>query len=383
MQTSDAQSISDQRIADIEVLRGWSIILVIMWHFNFTTNLGPFLSETTTDWLRMNVGVDLFFAISGYVIARSFLPRLEKADSFRDKTLFALKFWLRRAFRLFPAAWFWMAVILICSAVSTNADYWGTFSKNLDAAQSVFFYYANYMIATNFTSLGPASVYWSLSLEEQFYIFLPILALLAPNRKLLAALLIAALLIRITYPMGYIGVWFRYEGLVCGVLIAMLQQRSPARYHSIAELLLNHTATRFILLAIAVGFMFLFASPAAATFFGISQYRFYIFVAVFTTALVFVASQNKNYFMRSGWLSASFLWLGSRSYALYLCHLPSMIFSVELVELSGFYTNHATLGRILSAVLATIFMLCASDLSFRFLEMPLRQYGKNVTRRFA
>ncbi|MEM6900327.1 MAG: acyltransferase [Pseudomonadota bacterium] len=383
MQTSDSQSISGQRIADIEVLRGWSIILVIIWHFNFTNNLGPFLSETTTDWLRMNVGVDLFFAISGYVIARSFLPGLETAASLRKKILFALTFWLRRAFRLFPAAWFWMAVILICSAVSTNAGYWGTFSNNLGAAQSVFFYYANYMVATNFWSLGPASVYWSLSLEEQFYILLPIFALLAPNRKLLAALFIGALLIRIVYPMGYIGVWFRYEGLVCGVLIAMLQQGNPARYRSIAGLLLNHTAARVIMLILAVGLMFLFASPAAATFFGISQYRFYVFVAVFTTALVFIASQNNNYFMPSGWLSAAFLWLGSRSYALYLCHLPSMILSVELVELSGFYTNHATLSRTLSAVLATVIMLCASDLSFRFLETPLRRYGKTVTRRFA
>ncbi len=106
------------RIADIEVLRGISVLYVIASHIAGTLLPWPtpLLGHITRNYVMFWPGVDLFFAISGFVIARSLLPILRAAGSGTEFFSAVLVFWIRRAWRLLPSAWLWLAIILFLAA---------------------------------------------------------------------------------------------------------------------------------------------------------------------------------------------------------------------------------------------------------------------------
>src|SRR5262249_14860706 len=129
-------------------------------------------------------GVDLFFGISGFIIVTRLLP---VSGSFRS---FALPFWIRRVFRLWPAAMFWALVTTIFAA-ALDPD--GRLGSPLGFAATALFAslnIANLQAADcagngvlfpcdNGAALGH---YWSLSLEEQFYWVIPFVLYFCPRK---------------------------------------------------------------------------------------------------------------------------------------------------------------------------------------------------------
>ena len=94
------------RIDDIEILRAIAVGLVIFHHARDILLTWP---DRNLDWLARHfnfaTGVNIFFGISGFVIARSLLPALLKTPSAGAYALETGAFWVRRAWRLLPSAW--------------------------------------------------------------------------------------------------------------------------------------------------------------------------------------------------------------------------------------------------------------------------------------
>src|SRR5580693_514770 len=106
----------NHRIKDIELLRGIAVLFVLFEHtrFNLFGQPSEVLAFIYTHFGFWN-GVDLFFAISGFVIARDLIPRLNRSDSRETFFAIAAKFWVRRAWRLWPTAWLWLALLLVAT----------------------------------------------------------------------------------------------------------------------------------------------------------------------------------------------------------------------------------------------------------------------------
>ena len=156
-----------KRIDDIEVLRGFAVLFVVVHHAsdNLLTWTSPALTRFYTyfgGWF----GVDLFFAISGFVIARDLVPRLQVSTNNISALQITLAFWLRRAWRLLPSAWLWLGIILLATVIFNQSGAFGTFRANFEATIAAITQVANVRFAESFMrwEYGASFVYWSLSL---------------------------------------------------------------------------------------------------------------------------------------------------------------------------------------------------------------------------
>lgn len=365
-----------RRIAEIEVLRGIAVLCVVAQHWD---NLLPHTTPVLASILSMLhgwFGVDLFFAISGFVIARQLLPTLSQA---RSGVLFwreTRQFWIRRAFRLLPSAWLWLLIMVVASVGFNRTGLFGSLHANLAALAAGMLDYANFRFADSFGryEYGASFVYWSLSLEEQFYLLLPILVLLFRSRLpwvLGLATLIQLMLWRHTPLLMVV----RTDALMLGVLLALAERHT--RYAALQPLCLGRYAVmRWSVLAALFACMWLLSSEAWAWF------RFHLgMIALCGATLVWLASYDAGYIVRQPWIKRILLYVGARSYAIYLIHVPAMFACRELLARVWPHADPASwaVALSLSAMMLAVLLIC-SELNYRWVEMPLRAYGARLGR---
>ncbi|HEX3892102.1 MAG TPA: acyltransferase [Terracidiphilus sp.] len=208
---------SGQRIPTLDGWRGIAILMVLMSHF-----LPGYLDHPVMEkWLNLGQhGVQIFFVLSGYLITSNLL---------REDKIHLGRFYVRRLFRLMPAAWTYLLFLGLLSAFThlkaLGNDIW-----------SCLFFFRNYVPET--TANTCTEHFWSLSLEEQFYLaWPPVLVLLGQRRSAWAAGIAT-----LGLSMYKVYAWsrphtffifqhteFRADGLLVGCLLAILLQRESAR----------------------------------------------------------------------------------------------------------------------------------------------------------
>ena len=375
------------KIGDIELLRGVAIIFVLLQHAR--TNLFVWLPIVGTHlslYFGFWNGVDLFFAISGFVIARSLLPSLQAAEGTTGFFRTALAFWVRRAWRLLPSAWLWLAIILVGSVVFNRSGVFMSFRSNFEATIAAVLDVANFRQALIFGRFDPGASfpYWSLSLEEQFYILLPFAAF-ALRRWLPHALGVAILLqffvTRTGENAGALGLWLnqlRSDAIMFGVLIALWSAHPSYRLFEPAGL----RTRRFAGFAVFAFFVFCLAVVGSPVLHIVS---FQVgMVALISAVLVFLASYDQDYLCPPGAFKRAMLWVGSRSYALYLVHIPAFFLTRELwfrIERPGTIFDGTFTSRY--ALTAIAFMVAFAELNYRLVEVPLRRRGAAIALRIA
>ncbi|MCH7817788.1 MAG: acyltransferase family protein, partial [Proteobacteria bacterium] len=109
------------RNEDIEILRGVAIIFILVVHIRLLLIYPSSLYNGFLNLFQLSLGVDLFFVISGFVIANSLQHSLSGSSTSKYRQLLA--FWLKRVFRLLPAAWLWLTVtVAIMFVITQNID---------------------------------------------------------------------------------------------------------------------------------------------------------------------------------------------------------------------------------------------------------------------
>ncbi len=364
-----------RRNEEIEVLRALAVSMVFVEHmplnlFYWRSHLGELLNA----YWHGTAGVDLFFAISGFVIARTLLPRLagcREPIAYLSETF---TFLLHRFWRLQPSAWLWIAVPVILSVVFNRSGAFRDLQSNLASG------FAGILAVSDFRfgqllpgqNGGMNFHYWSLSLEEQFYLVLPALFYLLRRR--------------IVYVMGLLVVWqfllppeaifiyTRAGGIGLGVLVAIWSARPG---YALAEpaFLGRSAVVRWVFLIFMVAALGALSSNLPQPLFGVPIGL----VAVLSGVLVYTATFDKGYIMRPGALRSVLVWVGSRSYAIYLIHIPAFALTREYYFRYGApiwkVTVDLELGYFFTALAVTLIL---SELNYRFVETPLRQYGRRL-----
>ena len=147
---------------DIEGLRSIAVLFVLVYHLGVDRLSGGF------------AGVDVFFVISGFLITSGLLTEAE-----RSGTVSLVRFYARRARRLLPAATLVLVVTALVGWWVLPGSAWETLSEDVMAAA---LYVVNWALAARSVDYlaedagaSPVQHYWSLSVEEQFYVVIPIM----------------------------------------------------------------------------------------------------------------------------------------------------------------------------------------------------------------
>ncbi len=340
---------------DVQYLRALAVVSVVAYHFWPNRLVSGFL------------GVDVFFVISGYLITSLILREVRATGTLR-----LTSFWVRRIRRIFPAA----IIVIIATAIATNLS--GLTAQILTISRHVFasaFSFENILLGLDSTDYdrrgdmtSPLQHYWSLSVEEQFYLVWPILVIgalgltrksWASTRRVLgfaifgiaAGSLGYAIVITQGVDASYFDTFARAWELALGAGVALWAQRDFEPWRG--QLISN----RLGWLALVTTF----AIPGLNDFTpGIG-----VLPAVLATTIILatgpVSTSKSLPFAKPVLFVAK--WVGDRSYSIYLWHWPILIL---LPVFLGFALSGA------SKIGALVLVLILSELTFRFVENPVR-----------
>ncbi len=366
-----------KRIDDIECLRALAVIGVIIQHAHDALYAPTPWFDAIMHAFGLRTGVDLFFAISGFVIGRSFLPEMEATSDGRGGLRIVAAFWTRRFFRLTPSAWLWLWLTLLMAIFFNRSGVFQSVHANLMATLAGMFDYANFRFADSFMKYdyGSSFVYWSLSLEEQFYLLLPLCALLL--RRWLPAVLLALIVFQALLPTrGVLAQVLRTDAIAWGVLLSIAC--GGRAWRKAAPIWLEKPWLRWPVL---VGLLVMLARLGSDVVDPSFRWKIAV-IALLAAALVWMASYDQHYLFRPGWLRKPLLWIGARSYAIYLIHLPVYLFVREIAtDINQFAWASGFRAPIGYSALTIALMALLADANYRWVETPLRGYGAKVAAR--
>jgi peptidoglycan/LPS O-acetylase OafA/YrhL len=322
---------------DIQAMRALAVLLVVIYHF---WPEGPFTGGY--------VGVDVFFVISGFLITGHLIRGIEH-DSFQLRN-----FWLRRARRLLPAALVVIFATVAATPLLLPQTMWAdTFSQAIASS----LYVQNFALtldSVDYLAEGsvptPLQHYWSLSVEEQFYIAWPLFLVMAAllGRRLprirhaipatIGAVILVSFVSSVVLTNSFPGAAYfipltrAWEFGIGAVVYLTAERWSPPRAARL-PLALGGTAA-----VIVSALLFDSSTPFPGSL---------ALVPVIGSALIIAAAHEEG---RVGKLIAArpVQGLGAISYSLYLWHWPIAVF---------FFTMMRTLGLEVPPVLAAIGLL--------------------------
>jgi peptidoglycan/LPS O-acetylase OafA/YrhL len=330
---------------DIDGLRAIAVLSVIFNHAGIGLFSGGY------------IGVDVFFVISGYLITTIIARELHTNE-------FSLvRFYERRIRRIFPALFTVIAFTALVCAVIYDSSKFMAFGKSL-IATTFFLSNINFWQESGYfdisSQLKPLLHTWSLAVEEQFYIFFPLLMMLLIRYVRRAVPLILSILAIISlvasihlvstdpvaaFYLPHVRAW----ELLAGAIVAL----------SISAVSIHKTLRNtFEFLGILMILIPIFAYSESTHFPGLAAVP-----PVFGTALIILCGEREKSFIGKLLSLPALVFIGKISYSLYLWHWPLLIFG-------NYYAIRPLTPFEILLELALIFLL--STLSWRYIETPFR-----------
>ena len=341
---------------DIQVLRAIAVLLVVAYHVGVPISSG-FL------------GVDIFFVISGFVISAAFLNELSQSSKIQ-----VISFYWKRYKRLIPNLAIMVVTVCIISLFTLSPL--GAIQITAVTGIGSLFSAANMVIAYSTggyfsppAANNPLTHTWSLAVEEQFYLILPLLIVIISKvahkkfkltKKIIFITILFLSLISIISAIydknldplslkseiaGYYSPISRIWEFGFGVMAALITKKTP-RKNNLGIFLYGS----ILLLIIAV--------LMPAHYFNLPGV--FTLIPVLSTTGIILSRSYEQKLLRNIFENRSLTWIGDRSYSIYLWHWPFIVFSKFL-----FPDNH------LAIYIGVLLSLVPAFLIYRLIENPL------------
>ena len=355
-------------LPSIDSLRAIAVIAVIIYHIDANYLPGGFL------------GVDLFFVLSGYLISSLIIKEYK-----RTGTVNLYNFYVRRARRLLPAVYFMITVVLVILTLFNGV----LLKKSYLDALFGYIYTSNWWYIFHkldyfdtFGSQSPFKHLWSLAIEEQFYMFFPLIFLMFNRKKsdktgnyklyknfiyIVLSLILVSLIVHIwlfdinNINRIYFGTDTRAFSLLVGVVGAILYPMDKLSEKTTAKD--NAIYSVFSIVSIVALIVIMIYT---------SEYNTWLyrggFLLVAVLGLIIIISSGRQYTFVSKLLSfRPFVFIGKISYSLYLWHFPILVITTPVSEIGN--------PNLFYVALRIVLIFLAAIGSYMFVETPIRKLG--------
>jgi peptidoglycan/LPS O-acetylase OafA/YrhL len=358
-------------MSGLDGLRAIAVMAVVFYHADFAWAEGGFL------------GVEMFFVISGYLITSLLLVEWLRTDRIDLKA-----FWIRRARRLLPAVFLMLGVVTVWSVVFLRETLYRLGGDILAASAYVTNWFFIVRNDSYFESFGRPPLLghlWSLAVEEQFYVLWPILfsigfALLGGRSKhatirrfrwivVVGAIASTVWMVYLFVPFEdpsrvYYGTDTRAAGILIGIALATVWMpwnlpRTISRRHVVVFRSVGFAALAGLLLILAT----------------LSEYSPWLYRGGFAltsilTAVVIAIIAHPGIGFGVVLSNPVMTWIGKRSYGIYLWHWP-----IFMITRPGFDVSSSVTTTFIFRLALTF---AIAELSYRYVEMPIRRVGYRV-----
>jgi len=371
--SAGASGAAPARIPELDGIRGIAIVLVLIWHYLVClvpADPGSLGRQLLTPLRLTWSGVDLFFVLSGFLIAGILIDN-------RGTTNFFRTFYVRRVCRIFPLYYLWLAMFGLAAYGIGAGNKW-----LFDGAMPLWSYATftqNFFMADRM-SWGAhwLAVTWSLAVEEQFYLLLPVAVYFLSPRALprvLLVMVLAAPILRLAFVAqgnGFAAQVLtpaRADALLLGALCAYGIRQAAFK----ALLQRNIPWMYVLLLAFALGVAALsIANPSTTGASPQAAFRYSLLAGMYSTFLLIAISEKHgiiSWIARRPWLAR----MGIIAYGTYIFHqgilgLAHHFLLGQLPRIRDFADLAVTLGALAAS-------LALAMLSWKYFEKPILRFG--------
>lgn len=340
-------------IRSLDKLRAIAVLLVLFTHAPLSL-LGEWGLNFRAYVVPGYLGVDIFFALSGFLITRILLKEKQAGATMRS-------FWIRRAIRIFPACYLLLAIVWLVSP-GPEMIWVATYTSN-------FYFLGN-------VPHSPLGHTWSLAVEEHFYLVWPLLLFGLSRRRAEATVVLGLIPLSIATAFFVIAKFPNEQ-------LQILSHVTPARILTLAlgSLLAFHETSIFRrpwtfcsigIVGAIIGYLWAlcgFLIPALRPYAGLHQL---LGLALLSTSilLLFIQADRLSLPKTTAILGTPLAYIGRISYGLYLYHLPIFY------ALSTTSSSPAESGLASRTALAIALSFLAASISYYAFERPLLKWGE-------
>jgi peptidoglycan/LPS O-acetylase OafA/YrhL len=363
---------SKKHIPGLDGVRGLAILAVMGFHFSNESGFAPVFKPFHIGW----IGVDLFFVLSGFLISGILLES-------RDTPHYFFNFYARRALRIFPLYYTFLLVMLVIYLLSGDK-----IVPNLDQTIHTWpwwvFYGSNIIAAAKGWIFPAMGVFWSLAVEEHFYLFWPaVVRFLSPPalRKTIIGIILGSVGLRcflwsipISHPLVfYVLTPCRLDGLGIGAGLAVI--------HRLVGLESIRGWMRLAIIIGGAGFALAVLWGRDASFNNSKMFTFgYFCLDVMCGGFLAIAVMaNPSHWLYRILNGHVLKFFGKYSYALYVLH--SLVTIILAARLLPFLTKHLQSTVVAPVCFALVSFSCSILLSLASWNL-LEKHALNLKRFF-
>jgi peptidoglycan/LPS O-acetylase OafA/YrhL len=382
---SMADSRTTARIPELDGIRGVAILLVVFYHYIYGTvqsDAGEVAGFIRAVFPLSWSGVDLFFVLSGFLIGGILMDQRESGSYFKT-------FYIRRVCRIVPLYFAWLILFLILAWLVTMGypSEWVSTIFNREIPHfprwGYFLFLQNLYIAKAGVFGSPwLAATWSLAVEEQFYLLLPLaLWFIRPGKRFSVFVFLIALVpvLRTCFflfhssTFVYVLLPCRADALLLGTLCACLV-REP-RWFSILDRNRSWLCVLFVILLLGMGGLTAFVrGPEISVFNSFEMMTFgFTWIALFYACLLLMVATAKTGALARVLRSRLLRHFGLIAYGMFLMHMA--VDSLAHGLLLGKSCDIRGPIDIVVTALAFLVTWLLAVLSWRLLEQPIIRWG--------
>lgn len=352
---------------NLDGLRFFCFLAVFLFH-SFHTEYEYIKSDSLYQFVAFdlfgngNLGVNFFFVLSGFLITYLLLTEIQLHGRINIGN-----FYIRRALRIWPLFYFCVAFGFI--AFPFFKEIMGEVPTETANLVYYLFFINNFDFIKNPPDSSVLSVLWSVAIEEQFYLFWPLLLWIIPSRftpLVFIAIIAQSIIFRL---FNFDPMLLEYHTLSCisDMAIGGLGAYTVLTFSSVVDTLKKINKGWIIVLYIVTILLLLFRAEFLQ--------RNYILAAVervFVALIFLFIILEQNYAENSLFKLSNFNWIslmGKRTYGLYCLHFIGILVVTKTTKMLGINT-HLWQVLVLDTVLAFALTLFIAEISYRFYELP-------------